>query len=163
MTGLYPWIVTLHVFAAFIFALGHGASALVAFRIRAEREPARIAALLDLSAQGIGATYVGLLILALAGVAAGIMNGWFGQGWIWASIGVLLAIIIAMYSIATRYYVSLRTALGQPARGDKGPPPTPVSQDELIALLDTRRPEALAAIGLIGLAIIIWLMVAKPF
>ena len=160
---LYPWVVILHVFAAFMFVLGHGASAMVAFAIRAEREPARIAALLDLSGRSIGVMYLGLLVLLLAGIAAGIMRGWFGSGWIWAALGLLILIIVAMYAIATRYYAGLRQALGQPARGEANHPTTPVSQAELVALLDSRRPEALAAIGIGGIAIIVWLMIAKPF
>ena len=160
---LYPWVVILHVFAAFMFVLGHGASAMVAFAIRAEREPARIAALLDLSGRSIGVMYLGLLVLLLAGIAAGIMRGWFGSGWIWAALGLLILIIVAMYAIATRYYAGLRQALGQPARGEANQPTTPVSQAELVALLDSRRPEALAAIGIGGIAIIVWLMIAKPF
>jgi len=43
------------------------------------------------------------------------------------------------------------------------PPPAQVGPDELAALLDTRRPEALAAVGFIGLVLILWLMVLKPF
>jgi hypothetical protein len=30
-------------------------------------------------------------------------------------------------------------------------------------LLDTRRPEAIAAVGIVGLLVILWLMVLKPF
>jgi len=159
----YPWVVVLHVFSAFLFVLGHGASAMVAFAIRGEREPTRIAALLDLSSRSIGVMYVGLVVLLLAGIAAGIMRGWFGSGWIWAALGLLILIIVAMYAIATRYYASVRQALGQPGRSETGPPPTPLSETELVALLDTRRPEALAAIGIGGIAVIVWLMVVKPF
>ena len=107
--------------------------------------------------------YVGLLVLLLAGIAAGIMHDWFGRAWIWAALGLLILIIVAMYAVATRYYAGLRQALGQPGQGQTGPPPTPVSQAELVALLDSRRPEALAAIGIGGLLIVVWLMVVKPF
>jgi hypothetical protein len=46
-------------------------------------------------------------------------------------------------------------------KGD--PPPPPVSRDELATILDTRRPEVLAAIGFGGFAILVWLMELKPF
>ena len=49
LTPYLPWIVFIHIVAAFGFVLSHGVSAFVAFRIRAERDPARIGALLDLS------------------------------------------------------------------------------------------------------------------
>ena len=34
---------------------------------------------------------------------------------------------------------------------------------ELAALLESRRPEGIAAIGGIGPAVLIWLMIFKPF
>src|SRR6266511_2088162 len=46
---LYPWLVFLHIGGAFLFVLAHGVSALVAFRLRAERDPGRMTALLELS------------------------------------------------------------------------------------------------------------------
>jgi len=159
---LYPWIVLVHVLAAFAFALAHGGSALVAFRIRREREPERIAALLDLSNWSLGMTYASVLVLVVAGVAAGIMGRWFGQAWIWAAIGVLVAVSVAMLAYAAPYYQRVRQALGQAGRA-RGPMPEPASAVELAALLDSRRPEGIAAIGGVGLALILWLMVLKPF
>jgi predicted integral membrane protein DUF2269 len=161
--NLYPWIVILHVFAAFTFVLAHGASAMTAFRIRAERDPKRIEALLDLSASSLGLTYGALIVLLLAGIAAGIMGNWFGRGWIWAAIGVLVLVMAGMYLVATRYYIELRVALGQPKRGASGPPPQPVSPERLIEMLDTRTPETLLGIGGVGLFVLVWLMIAKPF
>jgi hypothetical protein len=67
-----------------------------------------------------------------------------------------------MYSIASPYYGGLRAGLGQQAYQRKGETPKTVSDAELAALLDSRRPEVLAAIGIVGLAIILWLMVFKP-
>ena len=159
---LYPWIVITHVFAAFVFAMAHGTSAMVAFRIRAERDPQRIAALLDLSGTAIGVTYGALLVLLIAGITAGIMGSWFSRLWTWAAIGVLVLVMVGMYAVATRYYLSLRLALGQQPRGNQ-PAPAPVPTEQLIAMLDTRVPEALVAMGGIGLLVLVWLMIAKPF
>jgi hypothetical protein len=160
----YPWIVFVHVVAAFGFAFSHGASAFVAFRIRAERDPLKVRALLELSTMTLGTMYVSFLVLLVAGIAAGIMGGWFAMGWIWAAIGVLFAVSVAMYLLATRYYGSLRLAVGLEAYGaPKGVQPGAASAEELGRLLDTRRPEAIAAVGIIGLVVILWLMVLKPF
>jgi hypothetical protein len=162
VSALYPWIVFLHVLGAFAFVLAHGAAALCAFRIRAERDPERIGLLLDLSRLGIGLSYTGLLVLLVAGIAAGIVGQWFGSVWIWAAIGVLVAVMVGMFATATPYYNRVRVAVGKPAYGE-GPGPAPVSPAELAALLDSRRPEIIAAIGLAGLALLLWLMVFKPF
>jgi hypothetical protein len=163
---LYPWVVLTHVLAAFAFALSHGVSAYAGFAMRANsRDPAAVRTLLGLSGMSIGGLYISLLVLLVAGIAAAIMRSWFGFGWPWAAIAVLVLIVVAMYAMASRYYATIRTAVGMPSYNDKKgtPPPEPVSPDELAGLLDTRRPEAIAAIGLGGLAVIIWLMVVKPF
>ena len=161
---MYPLMVFLHVLGAFVFVLAHGASMLVAFRLRAEREPARVAALLELSSLGINVMYVGLSLLVLAGVVAGFMGDHWGRAWIWLAIGILLAVSVAMYALGTTFYARLRVAAGAKvpeqlaARYD--PPPTAA---DLELMLASNRPVILAAIGGIGLVLIIWLMVAKPF
>ena len=38
----YPWVVFVHVAAAFLFVMGHGASMWTSDQIRRERDPARI-------------------------------------------------------------------------------------------------------------------------
>jgi hypothetical protein len=67
--------------------------------------------------------------------------------------------------MASRYYATVRSAVGLPSMNDKkgDPPPTPKSREELMTILDTRRPEALAAIGFGGFVILVWLMELKPF
>jgi hypothetical protein len=160
---LYPWVVLVHVIAAFLFILAHGASAIVSFRLRAERDPTRILALLDLSASTIGPMYGTLGLLLLAGIAAGIMGNWFSKGWIWLALGIFVVITVLMYVVATTYYVGVRRALGQVRPGSKEPAPQPLPTEQLLALLDSRRPDAIAAIGVIGLVVILWLMEFKPF
>ena len=157
-------VVYLHVVGAFVFVLAHGASILVAFRIRRERDRERIAALFELSSWGINLMYIGLTILILAGIAAGFIGNHWGRGWLWASIGILVVVLGAMYALATPYYGRMRVAAGASvppqiaARLD--PPPT---EADLEALAASNRPMLLAAIGGVGLAAILWLMLFKPF
>jgi uncharacterized membrane protein len=171
LSALYPFVVFLHVAAAFTFAVAHGVSAFAAFRIRQERDPGRIAALLDLSAASLGTMYAGLGVLLLAGIAAGMMGGWFGRGWIWASLGILVLVVFAMYGLAARYYRELRQTVGASSQrgeaaaqpGGEASPRTAVTREELDRMLDTRRPDAIAAVGITGLIAIVFLMVVKPF
>lgn len=160
----YPWIVVAHVIGAFLFVFAHGVSAFVAFRLRAERRTDHIATLIGLSSASINVMYVGLLVLLLAGVAAGFVGDWWGSAWIWASIGILVAVMTAMYLVATRYYIAVRHAVGisAPQDGKDAVAPTPMTADDLDVLLTSRRPEMLAAIGGIGLVAIVWLMLVKP-
>ena len=161
----YPWVVFIHVAAAFLFVMGHGASMWTSDQIRRERDPARIRALLELSSRSLGLVYVSLVTLLIAGIAAGIMGGYFSQGWIWASMIVLFAIIVLMYALASRYYAQVRQAVGMRSYGmpKDAPEPTPVSPEELALLVDTRRPDVIGLVGVIGLLIILWLMMFKPF
>ncbi len=161
----YPWVVFIHVAAAFLFVMGHGASMWTSDQIRRERDPARIRALLELSSRSLGLVYFALVTLLIAGIAAGIMGGYFGQGWIWAAIIVLFAIIVLMYAMASRYYGQVREAVGMRSyRMPKdAPDPTPASPEELALLVDTRRADVIGLIGVIGLLIILWLMMFKPF
>lgn len=162
---LYPWVVLTHVLAAFGFAMAHGVSVFAAFSMRSSKDPAAVRTLLGVSGMSIGALYISLLVLLVAGIAAAIMGGWFGRGWPWAAIVVVVVIVIAMYAMASRYYANIRSAVGLPSTNDKKgePPPPPVSDEELARLLDTRRPEALAAIGFGGFVVLVWLMELKPF
>jgi hypothetical protein len=161
MAELYPWFVLLHIVGMAIFVACHGVSMFVAFRIRSQREPRAIAAALEASSVAIGPMYLGLLLLLVGGIgAAAGANLWF-EPWIIASAIVLVVLLAAMYMIATPYYVRVREAVGAQVRG-KPPEGAPATAEELAALLDTRRPEALLAIGGGGLVVLIWLMVLKP-
>lgn len=160
---IYPWIVLLHIVGAFVFAIAHGVSGFAAFAIRAARQDAgRVRALLELSGYSLGAMYVGLVLLLVGGIWAGIYANHFARGWIWAALGLLVLIAFAMYAMATRYYARVRQAVGLPSSLDREPagvaPPA-----SLEALLDNRRPEALITVGGVGLLLILWLMVVKPF
>ena len=160
---LYPWIVLLHIVGAFVFAISHGVSGFAAFAIRAARQdPARVRALLELSGYSLGAMYVGLLMLLVGGIWAGIHANHFARGWIWAALVLLVLITVAMYAMATRYYARVRQAVGLPSSLDKEPAGS-APPETLDALLANRRPEALVTIGGVGLVVILWLMVVKPF
>lgn len=163
--NLYPWVVYLHLVGVLAFVLAHGASVMVALRLRNERQTDRIRALLDLSRTSISLMYVGLLILLVGGVAAAFGGDYWGKLWIWTSIAVLVAVLALMYVRATSYYARVRAAVGiRPYNAPKdAPDPAPVAAAELDAILSGGRAFELTGIGGLGLLVILWLMVAKPF
>jgi hypothetical protein len=162
---MYNIVVFLHVLGAFGFMLAHGASASVSFALRRERSLDRIKALLELSGGSYGLMFGSLFLLLVAGVAAGFMGQWWGHGWIWASLSLLLAISAVMGAVGANFYGRLRKAVGLEYReGNRPQPPqAPVGPEELEALLGREPSVLVAAVGLLGTAIIIWLMMYKPF
>jgi hypothetical protein len=165
LTPYLLWIVYIHIVAAFGFVLSHGVSSFVAFRIRGERDPARIGALLDLSAASLGVMYTSLVVVLVAGILAAVVGGYFARWWPWAAIVTLVLVAGAMYPLASEHYTKVRRAIGQRTQRDKptDPAPVPLDAEGLAALLDNRRPEAIAAVGIVGLLVLLWLMVLKPF
>jgi hypothetical protein len=162
---MYPWIVLLHVGGAFLFVIAHGASIWTVNVIRRESQPSRIAALADLSGSSLTVAYIGLLMLLVGGIWAGIYASFFGSGWIWAALGVFIVVAVAMYAIATPFFKRLRIALGQRTMGTPkdAPDPVPAADAEILAVASAAPAVALDVIGFGGLLVILWLMVLKPF
>jgi hypothetical protein len=156
MGDFYRWLVFIHVLAGFSFVLAHGTSAAVVFRVRNERDPDRVRLLLDLSQRSTIPADISVLVLLVAGIWAGIDRQWFTSGtlWIWAAVIVIVIVFIAMFVLISRHYYPLRQRL------QVDPPVTP---EELDAALSTPQPTWGAAIGMIGLVVLIWLMMFKPF
>lgn len=163
---MYAWLIFLHVLSAFGFLFTHGASAFVMFKVRSERDPARIHALLDLSSAVSGLMGGMGLLLTLTGIVGGFMGDWWGKGWIWAALGLLVGLSFPMSYMGRLYFDRVRRAIGVPTSDDlkkKSPPPVPASPEQLAAVLASGRPEVLAVIGVVGLGLITWLMMFKPF
>jgi hypothetical protein len=163
--AIYQWIVFLHVLAGFTFFMSHGASASMAFRLRQEHKLERIRALLDLSGYTIMTMFLSLLVLLVAGIVAGFVGKWWNRGWIWAALILSVAIVVLMYRYSRQYYAPVRKAVGLPYwEGNKEHPAVdPASGEEIAALIAATRPVRLAVIGYGGLALILWLMMFKPF
>jgi hypothetical protein len=154
----YQWWVFLHIAGVFVFLVAHGVSMGVSIRLRQERDPKRIMALLDVSSASISGLYVGLVLILVGGVVAGFMGDWWGQGWIWVALGTLIALMVLMYAVASTYYKRLRLIVGAMADGSEA-----VGQERLAELLAGPRPVVLAVIGFGGLLFILYLMLFKPF
>ena len=155
---MYQWFVVLHLAGLVLFALCHGVSMFVAFRIRGRRDRSLVRELLDLSQRANQVAYIGLLLLIVGGIGASLEAGWLSSTWVVATTVTLIVVIVAMYAIGAGYYYPLRKQLGEPGAGGD---PT-LDGDRLAAALESRRPDLLAAVGLGGLLLMIGLMVLKP-
>ena len=154
---MHRWWVFLHIAGVFGFLLAHGVSVYVTLRLPKEREPARVSQLLELSASSVGLMWNSIGVLLVGGIAAGFTGHFWGQGWIWASIVVLIIVMAAMYAMGTTWAKRLRTISGAMAGGTEA-----VSGAQFEEILRSKRPYTIAAIGFVGLLMILWLMIFKP-
>ena len=166
MPSLYEIIRYIHILAGFLFLLGHGAAVFVAFQLKKENDPERMKAMLDLSAASWPTMMISLLVLLLAGIALGLMNmAWWSFGWIWASLVILVAITIWMFRQGSGIYHPLRKMLGMVWLINGKPQPVEKARPlaEIQAHIAKTRPRETLIIGIGGFALILWLMLFKPF
>ena len=162
---LYPWVVLLHIVGAFLFAVSHGVAIWMVIQLPRERDRSRIAALLDLSSASLGGLYLGLVLLLVGGIWAGLIGDWFAKVWIWLALVLVIGISVVMYLAATPYFRELRAAVGVRSQyGPKDAPDLVPQSDAEVAAIAARSPQAVLTVaGVGGLVVILWLMVIKPF
>lgn len=162
---LIQWLVYLHILSAIGFFLFHGASAAMAFQVRKETDFARIRALLDVSQSTFIGMFASFLVMGLTGLVLPFLVRVWDRGYIWASIVLILGIAIYMGVFSEGHYKKLRRLVGLPyMKGSKTfPAEKPASADEVAALLRKTNVAALAVTGYVVPAIVLWLMIFKPF
>ena len=148
-----------HVASVVAFVAFHSVSMVVMFRIRKERDRARILELVQLSGATTLPMYIALgAILVSGSIAAFVFPGSWGRTWLWIAIVVLLLTVAFMTSVAKSYFARVKEAC---AMRPSGVPR--VSDDELGDILGGRTPVLIATIGIGGFTIILFLMITKPF
>jgi hypothetical protein len=140
-----------HLVGVVVFVGGHGTSVAVTLTLPRERDPERLDALLSLSRRAIVWSNVGLLTLLVGGVANWVRGGYSPQGWLWASTGILVVLALVGGAVAAPYFRRIRTSI---ANGD---------EQRLRAALEAPLPWVLFWVETLGLLVIVWFMVAKPF
>jgi hypothetical protein len=162
---LYSAVVIAHVFLVIVAFGAHGAAALAMFEVKRETERARLAAILDLSIRSFSVAIWALLGSVLLGLVAMILGNHTGRLWVWASIAVLVVMVLLMVPLAGGPMNRVRRTLGlRSERNGPGPDPDrePLSDVELIAARAALRPRLVAVVGLVGTLALVWLMEAKP-
>ena len=162
---LYRWLVYLHILGAFGFLLAHGGSVSAVFRVRREQTPDGLRAILQLSNASFNVMYGSLLLMIVAGVVSGFLGHWWGGAWIWASLALLVVTAVGMFFLATGFFNRLRRAAGLSwfdGRRER-PAEPPAAPEEIARLKASGRPVLTTVLGLLPIALIVWLMVFKPF
>ena len=172
--SIYLWLVFVHVLSIMVFLLLHGAVFTVTYALRQERGPERIGVLLDLSLashdsrRALGRIFqITFLVVVASGVALMVVGGWWRWWWPWLSIAVFLALALAMTEMGRLPMEQLRRALGLPWIAGRTKPdwkaPEAPDQAATEAALARLRPTALTVIGVGGFAVLLWLMMFRPF
>jgi hypothetical protein len=162
---LVRWLIFLHVLSVITFFLAHGTSAAMAFQLRKERDFTRIRAMLELSRSTQLLVWVSFLLMGLTGIILPFLIHIWNRGYIWLSIALMLFVVIYMLISNENRYHKLRRLVGLPyMKGSKlSPAEPPSSPEEVAALLQRTTVTALVVVGYGIPAIVLWLMVFKPF
>ena len=157
-------LVFAHVLFAFLYLLAHGASVAVAYRVRRETSAERVRALLDLSRSTVGAANYMLMSTIACGVALGFLGHWWSAGWIWLSVVTLVIVFAVMGRMVAPHFRRIRAAVGlvlvdgawERSARESAP-------DELARALEAGSPAVVTGLAIGGWAVILWLMLFKPF
>jgi hypothetical protein len=134
------------------------------FRLRSEKTTDGIRSLTELSKQTTGVMYSFIGLIVISGVLLGFQGRWWGRVWIWAALAMLIVTIGAMSALGGRYN-AVRAAVGLAAWDRRGKTTTsaPGSPEEIRRAVAAAPGGAMTAVGVVSLAVLLWLMIFKPF
>jgi hypothetical protein len=146
--GLYQWLLFVHLLGVAVFLFAHGLAAGATLLLRSPTAGS-VRPLLVASQRSALVANPALLVVIATGVWMGFAGSWWGNGWIWTAVAVLVIVIAAMFYVARPYYQA-REALKE-------------TDAVVLERVSRTRPLLAAWIGTAGLVILIALMTFKPF
>ena len=159
---MYQWIVFAHVASVLAFMLAHGVHMTAMWAMRGETDPERMLTFFNFLPTARGLRVL-LAIVVLSGATAGFMGSWLASGWLWTSLALLAVIAVAMWRLGGEYFSLVEEAAGAAVAARIADPSNRGPQDAYAAARRSWQTPALSVIGLGGLAVILWLMMFKPF
>lgn len=158
---MHEWVLLLHVAAVLAFLTAHGVQVMVMWRMRGA-DPQESLTLLD-ALPGLLLMRVTLGIVVVSGLIAGFIEPWWQQWWMWLSLALLVAIWAAMWRWGGGYFSLIQEtatrAVEERARG----PGSTVAMETFEKTRTGWQPVGMMIGGIGGLAVILWLMMFKPF
>jgi amino acid transporter len=159
------WVLFLHLAAVLGFMLAHGVQVTVMWRVRAEPDPEKQEWLFH-SLPSTRLLQVLIVAIVVTGVIGGIVVPYWRQWWMWLSLVLLLAITWAMRRYGGGYFGLMETPtmeVIEAAKSDADAAGLASKRAAYDAARLSPHPFILTIVGLGGLAVILWLMVFKPF
>lgn len=159
---MYQWIVFVHVASILAFMLAHGVHMTAMWAMRREPDPERMLTFFnDMPTTTV--LRVLLAVVVVSGAIAGFTGSWWGSGWIWTSLALLAFIAVTMWRYGGGFYGLVSEAATAAIEARTADPLNTVAQAAYDAARRSWQTPALSVIGLGGVAVILWLMMFKPF
>lgn len=167
LVDVYSSLIYVHILSALTFMLTHGVTASAILFVRNETNAERIRLLLQIARNRtvVGVSNSSITVLLLTGITLGFLGDWWNRLWIWAALGIAVAITFAMAFLGRLYFERLRKVVGLTyEEGRKKHEPIPEASEEEILRISSKSPAySTAMVGLLGLLAILYLMIFKPF
>jgi len=111
------------------------------------------------------AMLVSFLVMGLSGLTLPFMVKLWDKWWIWMSIVLMVVVVVWMALFNEKGFKHLRRIVGLPYMigGKEFPAESPASAEEVTAHLEKINIRTLIIVGYVIPAIVLWLMVFKPF
>ena len=159
---MYEWVVFVHVASILAFMLAHGIHMTAMWAMRGEPDPERMLTFFnDVPTATVLRILLGVVVLS--GATAGFMGSWWGSGWIWASLVLLAVIAVAMWRFGGEYFGLVQEAAEAAIAARIGDPSNSAPQAAYNTARRSWQPIGMSVLGLGGVAVILWLMMFKPF
>ena len=159
---MYNWLVFLHILFAFLFMLAHGVSAAAMLKFRGEPDPERCLTFFNIVPQP---TLIRVLtvLMGIPGLIAAFITPWWKQGWPWTSLVIFAIISYVMFKYGGGYYGIISSAANRLIEAKKTDTDLAAAQKEFDDARNAPHAMIVSVVGLVGLAILLWLMRFKPF
>jgi hypothetical protein len=155
----YTYWVFIHLAGVLGLLATHGVSIFALYRIRAvapDRD--KITELIAFSGSTVTPMYISLVVVIVGGVGAALKVSYLSATWLQVSIAILVLTLVGMYALARPYFRRITASCGIRPSGVPR-----VSDEELTELIRGPRAHVITAVGTLGLVVIVFLMVVKPW
>jgi hypothetical protein len=159
---MYELVVFVHVASVLAFMLAHGVHVVAMFAFRGEPDPERALTFFN-DLPNVRGIRILLAVTVGTGVLAAFMGSWWSSGWLWTSLAILVVIWAAMWRYGGSFVGLVEEAATAAIAARTEESPNPGSQAAYDAVGRGWQPIGLSFVGLGGLAVILWLMMFKPF
>jgi hypothetical protein len=159
---MYEWVLFVHVASVLAFMLAHGIHVTVMWAMRGEADPERSMTFFNALPTATGLRIL-LVVVVATGAIAAFMGSWWGSGWIWASLLLLIVIAVGMWRFGGGYFGLVQEAAEAAIAARETDPINPGPQAAFDAARRSWHTIGMSVLGLGGIAVILWLMMFKPF